>query len=187
MSSAPSDNVLPRQVDPRKFAHQGIEISGQLSVEELSRLSPLLATKKGEVQVNLAFGVDDQGVRYLSGQIDTQVDMICQRCLEPAPQTIQATLNLGMVWSDEDAAHLPKSRDPWVVTEGQVDLYEVIEDELMLSLPIVAYHDYMCVAESLFTSEDQQDRGGVNQNGEERPNPFKVLKQLKGSLTDSSD
>ena len=38
-----------------------------------------------------------------------------------------------------------RSNDPWIVGDGAVDLYAQIEDELILALPIVAYHDYACV------------------------------------------
>lgn len=185
MSGASLDTVLPRHVDPRKFAQQGIAVKGQFALKALSRLCPLLAADEGDVRADLTFGVDEQHTRYVTGSIEVSVQMVCQRCLEPAPQDVKATLNLGMVWSDEQAAQLPKSWDPWIVGEGQIDLYEIIEDELMLSLPIVAYHEEMCVPEALYTSGEQLKSEAVD--NEEKPNPFQVLEQLKGSLGETPE
>ena len=173
-------SALPRHIDPRKFAQQGVVLSGQFAVSELLRLSPLLATDKGEMYADLSFGVDDQGVRYLSGQVSGQVSMVCQRCLEAAPQDLAVAIDLGLAWSDEDAQRLPKSWDPWIVGEGAVDLYQVLEDELILGLPIVAYHDYMCIPASHYSSGESELEPVVPEG--EQANPFQVLAQLKDSL-----
>ncbi|MGH1487413.1 MAG: YceD family protein [Cellvibrionaceae bacterium] len=190
MSSTPLDTVLPRQIDPRKFAQQGIAISGKFELKQLDRICPLLATDKGEVQADLTFGIDDQRIRHLTGDVHAEVNMVCQRCLEAAPQQVKATLNLGMVWSDEEAGHLSKSWDPWIVGEGQIDLYQTIEDELMLNLPIVAYHQHACVPQALYSSEGDNSELAVSdakQQNAEKPNPFQVLEQLKGSLDTKPD
>ena len=201
MSDTPLDNVLPRQIDPRKFAQQGIAISGKFELKQLERICPLLAADEGEVQADLIFGIDDQGIRHLSGDVSADVMMVCQRCLEPAPQSVKARLNLGMVWSDEEASHLSKSWDPWIVGEGQLDLYQAIEDELILNLPIVAYHQYACVPQTLYSigSDVENSTGNsteshnavtgsaAKQQNVEKPNPFQVLEQLKGTLATKPD
>jgi uncharacterized protein len=174
--------TLPRHIDPRKLAQQGINLDGSFALSELKRLTPLLVSESGEGQAKLEFGIDDQGIRNLKGQIELQVKMVCQRCLEPVSVEVKATLSLGMVWSDEDAGNLPKVLDPWVVHEGQSDLYEVMEDELLLSLPIVVYHDYECVQESLFTSEHDSESEGKEEASPKKANPFAVLETLKGTL-----
>lgn len=186
MSSAPPDTVLPRHIDPRKFAQQGISIHGQVALAELERLLPLLAGNEGEVQSNLVFGIDEQGIRYLTGEVHAQVSMVCQRCLGDCPQELNLPLNLGMVWSDDDARQLTKSWDPWIVGEGQCDIYQVIEDELILGLPIVAYHDYDCVAQELFSSGDADTNDDKDSADKDRPNPFQALEQLKGQLKQDS-
>ncbi len=195
MSSATPESVLPRHIDPRKFAKQGVSVEGSIDLKELDRLVPLLATNKGSLYAELIFGVDEQGTRNLTGHATAEVEMVCQRCLEAAPQSIHMSLNLAMIWSDDKAEHLPKPWDPWIVGEGATDIYQIVEDELILSLPIVAYHSEECVPEELFSSGDKSSERGLASHkklGEQeqqtnKPNPFQVLEQLKGSLGDVSD
>ncbi|MGH1440827.1 MAG: YceD family protein [Cellvibrionaceae bacterium] len=214
-SSAPT-SALPRHLDPRKFAQQGVEISGDVSLESLERLQPLLATKgnraqgnegqidkekgdgesrESQISANLIFGIDEQGIRNVTGLVTANLEMVCQRCLEAATQALEVSINLGIVWSDEQAANLSKTWDPWILDEGQTDIYQMIEDELILGLPIVAYHSEECVAHSLYstdtdidsgenrTTADKENQSGVQETKQtEKPNPFQVLETLKGSL-----
>ncbi len=189
MSSTTSESVLPRHIDPRKFAQQGISIKGNVDLNALERVSSLLANKQGNVYADLVFGIDEQGIRYLTGSIEATVNMICQRCLDAASQSLQMRLNLGFIWSDDNADKLPKTYDPWIIGEGQTDIYDVIADELILGLPIVAYHTQACVSQELFSTGDTDDKpvDEADSNNTDKPNPFQVLEQLKGSLNKASD
>ncbi len=189
MSSTTSESVLPRHIDPRKFAQQGITIQGNVDLNALERVSSLLANEQGNIYADLVFGIDEQGIRHLTGTIDATVNMICQRCLEAASQSLQMNLNLGFIWSDDNADKLPKTYDPWIIGEGQTDIYDVIADELILGLPIVAYHAESCVSQELFSvgDADEQSVGDTVSSKTDKPNPFQVLEQLKGSLNKASD
>ncbi len=89
MTSSTQKTVLPRHIDPRKFAQQGISISGDVDLTQLLRVSSLLASSQGSAHAELVFGVDQQGVRNLTGSIEAKVEIVCQRCLEAAPQALQ--------------------------------------------------------------------------------------------------
>ena len=68
-------------------------------------------------------------------------------------------------------------------------MYQVIEDELIISLPMVAYHDHSCIASYLLDNETPsgEDKVAAEQRklGQTKANPFQVLEQLKAvsSLT----
>lgn len=195
MSTTSQTAVLPRLLDPRKFAQQGITISGEVDLSLLDRVAPLLANNDGLIQVSLVFGVDEQHVRNLTGTIKASVSMVCQRCLEPVTQNIELAIGLGIVWSDEQAENLSKVWEPWILDEGQADIYEMIQDELILGLPIVAYHSDQCLDSHLFsvgenaTSRSDQDSDIENhsESEAEKPNPFQVLESLKHSLKKQPD
>lgn len=175
MSKAPSEHSLPRQVDPRKFAQQRIELEGVIEVSALPRLAAAVAEPTGRVAVELAFGIGDQGEKVLNGTARAQVQVICQRCLEAMPLELEGKLSLAIVWNEEQAESLPKYLDPWITGEGAADLYEIIEEELLLNLPMVAYHEEACVDKASFSSGEEVDEP------EPANNPFSVLEQLKGS------
>jgi uncharacterized protein len=189
MTSSTQKTVLPRHIDPRKFAQQGISISGDVDLTQLLRVSSLLASSQGRAHAELVFGVDQQGVRNLTGSIEAKVEMVCQRCLEAAPQALQINLSLGFVWKDEDVEKLPKAYEPWIIGEGQTDIYDVVADELILNLPIVAYHEELCIPQELFSSKDVAGKSGSGASSKDtdKPNPFQVLEQLKSSLSKASD
>lgn len=177
MSQAPSSKPLPRRGDPRKYAQQGVELAGIVALEALPRLRDAVAGEGAEFSALLSFRVDEQGKRVLEGSVEGVVSVICQRCLEPVDLPLSCHIRLGIVWGEDQARALSRDLDPWIVGEGQADLYEIVEEELLLSLPAVAYHDYACVAEEKFVSEAPE----AARARESKPNPFQVLEQLKGT------
>ena len=186
MSNTPFSHSLPRQIDPRKFAQQGIEISGSVPLNLLPRVGELLSSGAGDIQVSLAFGLDEQRLLTLTGVINANVEHICQRCLGPVPVELNCQLKLAIVWDEEKAESLPQVYDAWVLGEGATDLYAVIEDELLLSLPIVSYHAEECIPHRYFSSGKEVSEKEIAQDKEQK-NPFQVLKQLKTELKPASE
>lgn len=176
-----SGKSLPRQIDPRKFAQQGVEIEGTVDLKELTRLSEMLASEEGDVRAELVFGIGEQHIFNVTGSIHAQVQHTCQRCLGAVPIDLNCELSLAIVWSEEKAENLPKRFDPWIIEEGRTDIYSIIEDELLLSLPIVSYHSEECVPAKLFSSSDDRVAEAI-EAAEKESSPFQVLEQLKGSL-----
>ncbi|MGL6249559.1 MAG: YceD family protein, partial [Billgrantia desiderata] len=83
---------------------------------------------------------------------------------------------LGMVSSDALAAELPSTHEPVLVENEQLNLLEVVEDELILSLPQVVYHDEAHCR----VSRDQLSSGEELVENEPAPaSPFEVLRRLK--------
>ncbi len=173
MFKTPSLKPLPKQGDPRKFAQQGISLDGFVPVAELPRLAESLKETTGEIQVDLAFGISVEKKKIVTGHASAELTLVCQRCLENVKVPVKSDISLGIVWDEEGAEALPEYLDPWITGEGIADLYEMIEVELLLSLPKVAYHEELCVDRQLFTSGKPVEV--------KKPNPFQVLEQLKSS------
>jgi uncharacterized protein len=162
-------------VDVRKFAQQGIQIAGIAPVAEMERLAAeALNSADAEVAVELEFGVDDERHRLVRGTAQCTVLVTCQRCLEPVAVALHADINLAVVWDEEQAKQLVKSLDPLILEEGPADLFAIIEDELLLELPMASYHDEDCIEQTSFGEE-------VPDTDAKTSNPFQVLEQLKGS------
>lgn len=176
MSSTPVNTHLPRDIDPRKFANQGITLAGSIALDALPRLTELVATAEGEINVVLAFDIDEQGFKVVNGDIAGSLALTCQRCLDPVVVPLQAALHVAVVWDEDAAKALPRTLDPWIVGEGVTDIYQIVEEEILLSLPMVAYHDEPCIETLQFQGDDV-----VAEDIEPADNPFKVLEQLKGS------
>lgn len=179
MNTTPS-KPLPRLIDPRKFAQQGVEIAGSVDINELTRLSESLASTEGSIHTELVFGIGEQRILNVTGSIRAKVQHVCQRCLGPVSIDLDCELSLAIVWSEEKAENLPKRFDPWIIDEGRTDIYAIIEDELLLSLPIVSYHNEECIPYELFSSSDDHVVKAM-EAAKKDSNPFQVLEQLKSS------
>jgi uncharacterized protein len=173
MFKTPSLKPLPKQGDPRKFAQQGISLDGFVPVAALPRLAESVQETTGEIQVDLAFGISVEKKKIVTGHASAELTLVCQRCLENVKVPVKSNISLGIVWDEEGAEALPEYLDPWITGEGIADLYDMIEVELLLSLPKVAYHEELCVDRQLFTSGKPVEV--------KKPNPFQVLEQLKSS------
>ncbi len=175
MSNTPTNNRLPRQVDLRKFAQQGISLTGSFPVSEVNRLSAESLQGDTEVVVEIMCSVDEERHRLITGTADCDLQVTCQRCLEPVNVSLHADVNLAIVWDEERAKQLPRWLDPLILDEGPADLFVVIEDELLLALPMVSYHQEDCIEQTSFGDASDEP-------SEDAPsNPFQVLEQLKGS------
>lgn len=139
-------NALPEFVDPLRLAETRQVLKGQVAVAVMPRLMAALdisSPARGEVDVDLAFGVDGQGVRRVLGSLHAELDAICQRCLQPMILPLHVNIALGIVRALDEAEHLPDEYEPLVLasaTEGQ-SLAAIIEDELLLALPVAPLHE----------------------------------------------
>lgn len=163
---------LPKKVDPRKLAEREVVFKGQAAIADMPRLASFLIDDSGTIEAEVGFAKDEQGLRVLSGKMHGVVSMTCQRCLEPVSVALNATLNLAVVLTEEQAENLTRSYDPLLMETDEIELLPVIEDELMLSLPLVPYHNDCSIQTSFGDVETARTQ-------DEKPNPFSVLAQLK--------
>ena len=131
---------IPSSIDPFRFAANQRLCSGQLQLKDLPRLKDLVQSDELIASFELQFAKDDQGLACITGRIDTSVDLLCQRC----GQIVQINLNLSpclaAIFSDKQAPSLPEQYEPLVTKGEPVMLAEVIEDEILLNLPMIAKH-----------------------------------------------
>ena len=165
--------LFPVRVDPLKSVEQSTKYSGSTAISELDRLQGFLQDDSGEAQIEIQFGHDEQGTALLRGKCQAQVHMTCQRCMNPVEVEISTNFELGIVFSDEQAKHLPRQYEPIICERNAMTLLPVIEDELILSLPMFAYH-HNCDDNELQAKEEP-----ILVETEAPNTPFSVLEQLK--------
>lgn len=182
MPGAPSVVMLPRSVNPRKFAFQDTRLDGKVDPQELQRLADAVVAVCGVIDARLHFYVDDGGKAVVEGGASADVVMTCQRCLEEVTQTVSADIRLALVQSDEQSRNLPKDFDPWLIEseDGTANLYAMLEDELLLALPMVALHEEFCIDSALLSTGELSPQTSKKDKAN---NPFDVLKQLKTKIS----
>ena len=125
-----SEGPIPAYVDVRKAFGQALSLSGSVSLELLPRFRECLASDQARVGVNLSFSVDpDTGQRQITGDIEAQVEMTCQRCLQAVGLELSDSIRLALLVSEDQVASLEPEWDPWICTEPKLELAELVEEQ----------------------------------------------------------
>ena len=171
-----STGPLPRQADIRKFVSSGAVLEGSVTLASLDRVVKVLAEDSGEALYRLEFGVSEEGISIIEGSLRATARLQCQRCMEAMDYPLSSTFLLGVVLDDEQARMLPKRMEPLLLVEEWVDTQAIIEDELLLCLPIVAYHPpEVCNRTVGYHSAEVHAEVAE----EQKKNPFEALAALK--------
>lgn len=168
---------LPRQIDPIKSAQKRSDYQGVIAASDLERLAEVVDKVLADADVQVSFDIDAQGLTYFHGSLHTKVSLICQRCNEPFAQDLSSEFCFAPVQAQEslEELELPEAYDPVELgDQGEINLLNLFEDELILSLPIVALH---AEGECRVTAKDMSY--GEIEPDVEQPNPFAILKELK--------
>lgn len=169
---------LPKRVDAVRLVKVNQRLNAVISSENLTRLNDAVIRCIEPVTCEIEFLQAADKQRMMQGSCHTQVVMICQRCLEEASLLVSSEFQIGLVFNDEQASQLPKYLEPAELDEeGYLDLWEVVEDEMLLALPMFPMHpENECSAKQSTTELEAET---VTESSEKRPNPFAVLAQLK--------
>lgn len=132
---------LPVQFNPIRYAEQRRLITGEMPLRGMSRLAELLLDSSESVRVTLQCDIDSDGYRIVSGELATTLQLSCQRCLEPVRLPLQLTIALAAVMDERAAEQLPSHYEPLLLSaDGSCFLRDLIEDELLLALPVITRH-----------------------------------------------
>ena len=174
------DSSIPAYADTRKIFVQEEIISGNLSLDRLPRFRKTLANDQGSVSLELKFTLSDTKERLITGNLQAQVNVFCQRCLKPLAIELADDIKLALVRDEEAALRLRAELDPWICEDHKLDLAELVEEQLILCTPIVSYHESGdCISQKDYVAGEEAAESVTTEN------PFAVLRSLKDS--DSGD
>ncbi|MBZ0086945.1 MAG: YceD family protein [Thermomonas sp.] len=137
MSDLRADGV-PELVDAWRMvaARRGFE--GHVPLAALTRLRDSLDEAEGEVRFALDFGTDALQVPFVDLDIEADLPLQCQRSLRRFLLPVQIRQRLGLIRRESDEAALPADCEPLLVpADGMLRLLDLVEDELILALPVV--------------------------------------------------
>lgn len=177
-----SQEFVASRLDVQAFAQAGAVLSGQ---DPLSKFERLLAETgnpgasrtvqweaRGEMQTDASGHA--QVWLHLSAQVS--LPLICQRCLGPADIEVVVDRSFRFVATEAQAQAEDEEAEEDVLALGRdFSLQELIEDELLMELPVVPRHE-VCPAPVKLAVQDADFDAA--QTG--KPNPFAVLAGLKG-------
>lgn len=196
---------LPVEINPFRLVEQCRSLIGSLALSRLPRLQNMLCSDDsgdyaGGVSVQMDFDRTEVGLPHVSGKIEAQFDLTCQRCLDKLTHSVTIPLNVILVKTDAQAERAPEGFDTYLVEDDRLFMQDFIEDEILLALPISAMHeeheacepakpyiealpeDEVYFGENLDKSLDNSSVNSLTNNLVEEDvhdNPFAALKKLK--------
>jgi len=170
-----SNFELPEHVNPYQLADKETSLDGVISGSRLERLAQATAGEPSEASATLRFYRDESNRRVVVGQVKGVATVQCQRCLNTFGYDLAGEFQLAIVYNDEMSKPLPAHLDALMLLPDEaMDVAEIVEEELLLCLPIHAKHP-----KGECRIETQFGEVGVEQEAVKAPNPFDVLKDLK--------
>jgi uncharacterized protein len=106
-----------------------------------------------------------------------RLHLVCQRCLQDCAVNLDEKRRFVLVATEAEADDYPledEEQEPLVASQ-HFNLLETIEDEVLLSLPLIPKHpEGFCEPHATVFGLEDEDEGS-----DERENPFNVLKNMK--------
>jgi uncharacterized protein len=177
-----SKEFVANHLDLVSFAQAHAELAGQEPLQKYERLS-------AEAQGNVAERVVEWSARgesrlarsgadevWLHLHAQARMPMVCQRCMTPVDVTILVDRSFRFA-ADEVAAAMQDeaSEEDVLALSRAFDLSVLIEDELLMEIPVVPRHETCPVSVKLH-AEDKD----FEETLAAKPNPFAALAKLKG-------
>lgn len=173
----PENQSLPANIMLEKWADIGFEWQGNVSTAEMARLKEqTVADSTLQVIFRL---IKQEGIVWLNYQVTGQVQVACQRCLDPLDVDVSGVHHLALLESDETVGRIGDAEYILMEELGtgatrKLPIKDILEDELLLMLPLSPKHD------DCDMPVDMADEEEIVQ---EQENPFAALAQLKGKLS----
>ncbi len=169
--------TLPQEVDIRALAARGAEVAGRITEEDLPRLLGSDVSLCEPADVFFKFNRDDEGRYTAEITLLGVLKLKCQRCLCEMDYPVNVNSLMACVWSDDEASVLPQIYEPLLVGE-MADLRSIAEEEVLLSVPVSATHDFECRSEAQLLALDLREADSSAPQ-EFKDNPFSVLAHFK--------
>ncbi len=164
------DRLQRRFLVRKEVARQG-SYEGEIALAELPRVTEMTGPESSgsqPVEVRFDFSLNEFDCQQVNGTLSTCLRLPCQRCLEIMELPVAVSFSL-LVDADEQMAQA-SGLDCVTSVDGYLDIFDLVEDEIILAIPLITVHEDRDCNEYWPDSADTTV---------ERENPFAVLKGLK--------
>jgi uncharacterized protein len=126
--------------DLMALAEQGVVLEGKIELEQFSRLKGLLNSREGSASARIAFRRSHDDMVLVALECEAALELICQNCLDPVRHAVRERVDFAVAETEESLASAPQGMDLIALGGEKFQPATVIEDELIVSLPLVPRH-----------------------------------------------
>lgn len=128
---------IPATIQASAAVAKSARYEGELTLKLLPRLAAQVEPSDVPLQVHLAAG-RESGYARLHGDIRGCLRLMCQRCEKPFDWTLFTAVDVRLVSNEAEEQSALQDSDPYCVQDDQLSLRELVEDEVLLALPMLA-------------------------------------------------
>lgn len=131
--------IQAAEVDPWRFCRDGQSWETRSEVAEFPRLAREFT--QGALFCRVVGQVDQRGALSLQLSISGDAGLVCQRCLGGMPHRVELVRTLYLARNQAELERLDALPDSDAIQAGErLNLVDLVEDEVLLSLPLAAMH-----------------------------------------------
>lgn len=171
----------PHRLDVRRFAETGAELSVEEQLPRFRRLQAEAIGPTGELAVHWRARGEMHNASHVHPDIwvhleaDATLPMVCQRCLNPVDVPLEVSRSFRFVADEATAAKEDdESEEDILALSRSFDLLELVEDELLMEVPVAPRHETCLEAVNLSAVDPDFDNALP-----EKEHPFALLGRLK--------
>jgi len=131
------DRPIPVKLKAHEAVANRQKLEANVAIDALPRLCAALAGPAGMLNVTMQFDPHPKTVGRVSGQIQGQLPLICQRSLEVFLWPLDVPFDWIMVRDEAEEERVLADADPVMLEEEQLLLRDAIEDEVLLAIPLI--------------------------------------------------
>jgi DUF177 domain-containing protein len=159
----PRPPAVPNEmlVDAVLCAQAGSTIERHFSADDLSRLREVGARAGSQLDAQLRFTQFD-GAPVVRGKLRGRMVLTCQRCMKAAP--VELDEGFEVIVLAEERSDEPGGYEPVQADASHLDLRWLVEEQVLLALPLVPMHENDCTEAEAPASQDEAVRQQPFQN-----------------------
>lgn len=167
---------FPDWIDVDRAVEGRRQFAGRVPLRGMPRLLELLDAPDDDAEIDFRIDAwrDGQGAARLDVAVAGAVPLTCQRSLQRYMHAIDGNSSIAVIEDEAELAGLPEDLEPKLADNGRLKLIELVEDELLLAVPLVP-------RDPALEPVDRQLPSGapIEHAASGASNPFAVLAGLK--------
>lgn len=176
----PMSSDWSRAQDVDRLADAKADYPFDVDLQDFPRLRPSLAAGTTGRAIGRVTVLRELGLPTAEVAVEAAPLLTCQRCMRPVRVPISAKSRVVLVTSLDRADAVAAGVEPILVEDGRIAMRELVEEELLLGLPLVPMHavdDADCV---VLNRQYVVETGAQDLRDEEKQKPFAGLDKLLG-------
>jgi uncharacterized protein len=178
----PMSEASSKTLNVGPLADEQADVRLSIPLADFPRVQPRLGATEGTINGRVRFRREG-GLAVAAVEVSGVLPLVCQRCLTLMSWPIDGSALVALIPAESQADEVPEHLEPVWAPGGRVSLRDLLEEELLLCLPIVPLHTEASacapVAAGASVEPSVDHRSGVQR-------PFEQLGELLKRDTESS-